>query len=109
MGNTSSGHRCRPSLEDEFSSSSNAGRIQDYADDQVISILTEGGAINVLADQLRDPRIGSPGERAKLYVGDDAGIVQNVPTVFKWEGGGKDVYISGTFNGWKSKIPMVRR
>ncbi|BHF69534.1 5'-AMP-activated protein kinase subunit beta-2 [Sparganum proliferum] len=31
-----------------------------------------------------------------------------LPTVFKWEGGGKDVYISGTFNGWKSKIPMVK-
>ncbi|KAL3313581.1 Protein kinase, AMP-activated, beta [Cichlidogyrus casuarinus] len=31
-----------------------------------------------------------------------------VPTLFKWEGGGKDVYISGTFNQWKAKIPMVK-
>lgn len=30
-----------------------------------------------------------------------------LPTVFKWEGGGKDVFISGTFTDWKP-IPMVR-
>ncbi|GBM21030.1 5'-AMP-activated protein kinase subunit beta-1 [Araneus ventricosus] len=28
------------------------------------------------------------------------------PTVFKWEGGGKEVYVSGTFSDWKP-IPMV--
>ncbi|XP_050404529.1 5'-AMP-activated protein kinase subunit beta-2 isoform X1 [Patella vulgata] len=31
-----------------------------------------------------------------------------LPTVFKWEGGGKDVYICGSFNNWKSKIPLVK-
>ncbi|XP_066598387.1 5'-AMP-activated protein kinase subunit beta-2 [Prorops nasuta] len=30
-----------------------------------------------------------------------------LPTVFKWEGGGKNVYISGTFTGWKT-LPMVK-
>jgi hypothetical protein len=30
-----------------------------------------------------------------------------LPTVFKWEGGGKQVYISGTFNDWKT-LPMVK-
>ncbi|KAI5642669.1 glycogen recognition site of AMP-activated protein kinase domain-containing protein [Phthorimaea operculella] len=30
-----------------------------------------------------------------------------LPTVFKWEGGGKQVYISGTFTDWKT-IPMVK-
>jgi len=29
------------------------------------------------------------------------------PTVFKWEGGGKQVLISGTFSNWKT-IPMVK-
>ena len=24
-----------------------------------------------------------------------------LPTVFKWEGGGKDVFITGTFSDWK--------
>jgi len=31
-----------------------------------------------------------------------------LPTVFKWEGGGKDVAISGTFSNWKP-VPMVKR
>lgn len=32
-----------------------------------------------------------------------------LPTVFKWEAGGKDVYLSGTFNNWKAKIPLAKR
>ena len=31
-----------------------------------------------------------------------------LPTVFKWEGGGKNVYISGTFSDWKT-LPMAKR
>jgi len=31
-----------------------------------------------------------------------------LPTVFKWDGGGKQVFISGTFSDWKT-IPMVKR
>lgn len=31
-----------------------------------------------------------------------------LPTVFKWEGGGKQVFISGTFSNWKT-LPMVKR
>jgi hypothetical protein len=31
-----------------------------------------------------------------------------VPTVFKWEHGGRDVYITGTFNNWEKRIPMHR-
>ncbi|ESO83572.1 hypothetical protein LOTGIDRAFT_133271, partial [Lottia gigantea] len=31
-----------------------------------------------------------------------------LPTVFKWEGGGKEVYIGGSFNNWKAKIPLVK-
>ncbi|KAK4004371.1 5'-AMP-activated protein kinase subunit beta-1 isoform X1 [Daphnia magna] len=30
-----------------------------------------------------------------------------LPTVFKWDGGGKQVYITGTFSNWKT-IPMVK-
>ncbi|XP_014215229.1 5'-AMP-activated protein kinase subunit beta-1 isoform X2 [Copidosoma floridanum] len=32
---------------------------------------------------------------------------KTLPTVFKWEGGGKQVFISGTFNDWKT-LPMVK-
>ena len=31
-----------------------------------------------------------------------------VPTVFRWEHGGREVYITGTFNGWTRQIPMHR-
>lgn len=34
---------------------------------------------------------------------------QSVPTVFKWENGGNIVYLSGSFNGWNSRIPMHGR
>lgn len=31
-----------------------------------------------------------------------------VPMVFKWEHGGRNVYITGTFNGWSKQCPMHR-
>ena len=30
------------------------------------------------------------------------------PCVFRWEGGGRQVYITGTFNRWSEKLPMHR-
>lgn len=30
-----------------------------------------------------------------------------LPTVFKWDGGGREVYISGTFSDW-NPLPMVK-
>eukprot|EP00934_Nitzschia_sp_Nitz4_P007376 Nitzschia sp. Nitz4//scaffold274_size25273//4168//5115//NITZ4_008324-RA/size25273-processed-gene-0.11-mRNA-1//-1//CDS//3329545272//7366//frame0 len=41
---------------------------------------------------------------AKPAVLDD----DTVPTVFRWEHGGRQVYITGTFNGWSRQIPMHR-
>ena len=38
----------------------------------------------------------------------DENITKVLPTVFKWDGGGKQVFITGTFSNWKT-IPMVRR
>ncbi len=29
-----------------------------------------------------------------------------VPTVFKWDHGGRNVYITGTFNNWERQLPM---
>ena len=31
-----------------------------------------------------------------------------VPTVFRWEHGGRQVFIQGTFNNWERQIPMHR-
>ncbi|XP_045458107.1 5'-AMP-activated protein kinase subunit beta-1-like [Melitaea cinxia] len=48
-------------------------------------------------------------ERSNTLTDDnkDADEVIVLPTVFKWEGGGKQVFISGTFTDWKT-IPMVK-
>ncbi|KAM7539481.1 hypothetical protein Aperf_G00000051408 [Anoplocephala perfoliata] len=32
-----------------------------------------------------------------------------LPTVFRWNGGGHEIYVSGTFDNWQKKIPMARR
>ncbi|XP_063908687.1 5'-AMP-activated protein kinase subunit beta-1-like [Zophobas morio] len=47
------------------------------------------------------PRSNTVSEGTKVNTSD------KTPTVFRWEGGGKDVYVSGTFNEWKT-IPMVK-
>lgn len=39
---------------------------------------------------------------------ESVGDIDSVPTVFKWEHGGKNVYITGTFNNWERQIPMHR-
>lgn len=38
----------------------------------------------------------------------DKAPAQARPTVFRWTGGGKEVYLSGSFNNW-SKLPLTRR
>lgn len=46
--------------------------------------------------------------------GGNSALIENwldddtVPTVFRWEHGGRQVYITGTFNGWSRQIPMHR-
>jgi 5'-AMP-activated protein kinase regulatory beta subunit len=44
-----------------------------------------------------------PSNQLSSYLEDDT-----VPTVFRWEHGGRHVYITGTFNGWSRQIPMHR-
>ena len=34
---------------------------------------------------------------------------KKLPTVFKWDGGGKSVSVSGSFDNWTRQIPMVKR
>ena len=33
---------------------------------------------------------------------------RGIPMVFRWEHGGSEVFITGTFNNWSAKIPMSR-
>ena len=34
---------------------------------------------------------------------------RTVPSVFIWENGGREVLLSGSFNDWKTRIPMNLR
>lgn len=34
---------------------------------------------------------------------------RTVPTVFQWENGGREVLLTGSFNDWKTRIPMSQR
>lgn len=36
-------------------------------------------------------------------------LKRTVPTVFGWEHGGREVLLSGSFNDWKTRIPMNLR
>ena len=76
-------------------------------DDPVVSILTEGHTIEAIANQLRDSRIQDTPERPSLFMegvnvgspdsnadtGDEPPGQATLPTVFKWEGGGKEVVV----------------
>lgn len=77
-------------------------------------------------DAYRMPRSGSDASMTMLDADRTASAVANsspfqagdaaenwlddntVPTVFRWEHGGRQVYITGTFNGWSRQIPMHR-
>lgn len=37
------------------------------------------------------------------------GLFLGVPTIITWTQGGNNVYITGTFNGWKHKIKLIKR
>ena len=40
---------------------------------------------------------------------DSKSPTQARPTVFRWSGGAKEVFVSGSFNNWATKIPLNRR
>ncbi|KAM9999213.1 hypothetical protein ACTFIZ_002778 [Dictyostelium cf. discoideum] len=60
-----------------------------------------GLEFNVLMSPPSSPLVGPMGAQPII-------TEQAVPTVFTWSGGGKDVYVSGSFNNWKEKIPLSR-
>jgi len=35
--------------------------------------------------------------------------VRKLPTVFRWGGKATNVFVSGSFDSWESKIPLVKR
>lgn len=55
------------------------------------------------------PRASTLSEKVNIPTDEEEAAIANsvLPTVFRWDGGGKQVYISGTFTQWKV-LPMVR-
>lgn len=56
----------------------------------------------------RDDSAGGDGMDVDAQRFDDAAEEELVPTVFRWEHGGRQVYITGTFNNWEKQIQMHR-
>mmetsp|Transcript_26685 Transcript_26685/g.39646 ORF Transcript_26685/g.39646 Transcript_26685/m.39646 type:complete len:250 (-) Transcript_26685:103-852(-) len=65
----------------------------DRKEDEKFPTYTMPPAVNIIDSEV--PKLPSDHE-------------EYVPTVFRWEHGGRNVYITGTFNNWEKQIPMHR-
>lgn len=57
------------------------------------------------------PQEFSPGDITTLSDSDKLAhppIEPKVPAVFRWKGGGKEVFLSGSYDGWKARIPLSK-
>ncbi|KAG8258355.1 5'-AMP-activated protein kinase subunit beta-2 [Homalodisca vitripennis] len=68
--------------------------------------LLNNDSVNITENEIGAPRkrAATLSEGSKIPTGIDDSVL---PTVFKWEGGGRNVMISGTFSDWKA-LPMVK-
>lgn len=104
MGNTgSSGSRERHKSGDPLPSSPRDSQAFDFTKKSKILYQESLEGVDDNKDsESASPRAGTP----PITVG--AGIDEKaLPTVFKWNGGGKQVFISGSFTNWKT-LPMAR-
>ena len=53
---------------------------------------------------LEDPSGGSGIDEGNSINFDQLKFLEYVPTVFRWEHGGRNVYITGTFNNWDKQV-----
>ncbi|XP_041355054.1 5'-AMP-activated protein kinase subunit beta-2-like [Gigantopelta aegis] len=99
MGNTSSAKNRHPSGDDA------APTLTAKHMDSNIMLIEDNDTNYVPPAQGRRSRASTitPGQEPTIMM-----VGRALPTVFKWEGGGKEVAISGSFNGWKGKIPLVK-
>mmetsp|Transcript_2016 Transcript_2016/g.4350 ORF Transcript_2016/g.4350 Transcript_2016/m.4350 type:complete len:342 (+) Transcript_2016:134-1159(+) len=86
-----------------------AGTVKRSPSDQSMTDMTStghGNATNVSADSSQQYMGNAP---LPLDLASISAMEEDtVPTVFRWEHGGRNVYITGTFNGWSRQIPMHR-
>lgn len=84
---------------------------QRTASDTSMTIMDDSAVVNAVASsssqQQQQLQTGSNANLAGIAT-DDWLDDDTVPTVFRWEHGGRHVYITGTFNGWSRQIPMHR-
>lgn len=95
----------------------NAKSVKRTASDQSMTDMTSTGHGSSHAGGGGDGS-STGGGGSSQYMGDapipidlasiSAAEEDTVPTVFRWEHGGRNVYITGTFNGWSRQIPMHR-
>ena len=74
---------------------------QRTASDASMTIMDDHSLVNAVSG-------ASQHQQPSRTVADDWLDDDTVPTVFRWEHGGRHVYITGTFNGWSRQIPMHR-
>jgi len=73
-----------------------------------------GGSADVATVNVNDNSMMDANEMDMINMDADIDISiqmeddDTVPTVFRWEHGGRQVYVTGTFNGWSKQIPMHR-
>lgn len=70
--------------------------------EQTQAAVAAAAASNTIPPSSDDPH-AQAAAAMQTWLDDDT-----VPTVFRWEHGGRQVYITGTFNGWSRQIPMHR-
>nr|XP_040053901.1 5'-AMP-activated protein kinase subunit beta-1a [Gasterosteus aculeatus aculeatus] len=80
----------------------------------------EGGGPKIIMDSPEDADIfhsedmKAPSQKEEFLAWqhdlevDDKGPAPDRQTVFRWTGDGKEVYLSGSFNNWVNKIPLIR-
>ncbi|XP_074595684.1 5'-AMP-activated protein kinase subunit beta-1 isoform X2 [Brevipalpus obovatus] len=116
MGNTNTSHVKRDRLHSYSGETSHREPSSPKADDYRSFEFTGGGGTRrklLLYQQSSEYSVDEPlcdefkSRPRASTISQGATINENaLPTVFKWEGGGKEVFITGTFSDWKP-IKMV--
>ncbi|XP_072130050.1 5'-AMP-activated protein kinase subunit beta-2-like [Mobula birostris] len=111
MGNTSS---------DRMGADRHGGHKSQRADNMGISQSSkENERHKIMVDSSDDPNIFHTQDSKPLtdkeFAPWHADVDESVkfsqqarPTVIRWNGGGKEVFISGSFNNWQAKIPLIK-
>ncbi|XP_039257870.1 5'-AMP-activated protein kinase subunit beta-1-like [Styela clava] len=78
----------------------------------------QGGSDLVVGSPMEESGFVFPGHQHDLLHDEAAGLKQThimhsggvakVPAVFRWKGGGKEVFLAGSYDQWKARIPLSR-